>query len=131
MKKKNFQSLLCDQGYTPKSYDFESTIIGWSFDIDFTLFDSASPFDLNLSQVIRCWNSPEAYIHTVLVPTDGDIAGATRFLLNRWCSELRYSNPMLEIINVQSNRIQSVVRMLTITNSNAITLKFTVRKGDI
>jgi len=124
----NFQSLLCDQGYTPNSYDFESTIIGWSYDIDFALFDSTSPFDFHRSQIIRCWDNPEAYIHTILL-VDGDIAGATRLLIDRWYSCLQYDNPVLEIVNVQSSCTQSVVRMLTITNSNAMTLKFTVSNG--
>ena len=124
----NFQSLLCDQGYTPKSYDFLTTIQGWSYDIEFALFDSDSIFDWDQSRINRHWEDPEAYIHTVLVPTDGDIAGATRFLLNRWCSELRYENSVLELVTVQSSCTQSVVRMLTITNWNFMTLKFSIQK---
>ena len=126
----NFQSQLSDHGFTPNSYDFESTIIGWSWDIEFALF-SQSPFDFQKCQIIRCWDSPEAYLHTVLVPVDGDIAGAKRFLLDRWNSELRYENPVMEVLVCQSSPIQSVLQMLTITKSNAMTLKFTVRKGDI
>lgn len=131
MQNTNFQSLLSDHGFTPNSYDFESTIIGWSYDIEFALFDSESPFDFQKSQIIRCWDDHEAYIHTKLFPVNGDISSATRFLLDRWYSELRYDNPVLEVVNVQRSPIQSVARMLTITKSNAMTLKFTSEKESI
>jgi hypothetical protein len=127
----DYHSTLSGVGFTPRSYDFESSIIGWSYDIEFALFDSASPFDNRKSQIIRCWDNPEAHIHTILVPVDGDIAGATRFLLDRWYSELRYDIPILEVILTQSSGNQSVVRILVMSKSNAMTLKFTIQRESI
>ena len=125
----NFQSILADHGFSnSKSQDL--TIIGWSYDIEFACFDSQSPFDFQRSQIIRCWDNPEAYIHAILIPVDGDIAGATRFLIERIYSELRYSSPVLELITVHSNSTQSVLRMLTVSAVNAMTLKFTIQKGE-
>ena len=124
----NFQSLLTSHKFSD-SNSRDLKIIGWSYDIEFALFDSASPFDWDRSRINRHWDDPEAYIHTDLVPADGDIAGATQFLLDRWRTELTYDNSMCETVSIQRSPIQSVVRVLTISQSNAMTLKFTVSNG--
>ena len=127
----DFHSILNDRGFSAENYDFESTIIGFSYDIEFALFDFLSPFGWDCSQINRCWDNSEAYIHAILIPVDGDIDRGTKFLLDRWCATLRYQDPIREVVSTDSSGTQSVLRMLTMTKSNAMTLKFTIRKESI
>ena len=122
----DFNSILNDYGFSADNYDFESTIIGFSYDIESALWGSDSIFVQDQCQIIRNWDDPSAYIHAHLVTVDGDVEHGTKYLLHRWKTEIRYGNPVVEVIDTRCSGIQTVIRILTITNSNAMTLKFTI-----
>lgn len=123
---KDFPSILSDHGFTADRYDFESTIIGFDYDIQFALFDRDSLFDFQHSRIFRQWNTLEALIRTDLKIKTGDIDSAVKFFLLRWMSELRYANPVREVIRLYQSPYATRIHVLSITSHNAITLLFNV-----
>lgn len=119
----DFHSILIDYGFSTDSYDFESTIIGFDYDIHFSLFDNNSTvFDIDQCRIYRQWNCPNALVRCELISRNGNIEAAVKFFYDRWLSELRYENPELEIIDIRQHYHFTSVHILTISKRNAITL---------
>ena len=125
----DFKSIMVSHGFTVDCYDFESAIIGFTHDISFSLFDTTTIFDVDQSQIIRQWDNPKAFIRAELV-TSGSIDDAVRFFHDRWLSELRYENPVREIIDVCRSPYSALIHVLTIGQYNAMTLQFNIAARD-
>jgi len=108
-------------GFTPECYDFESTIIGFDYDLQFAFFDTSTCFDINKCHIYRQWDNPNAFIRCELVTNDGDIDAGVQFFYHRWLTELRYENPVREIIDVQRFNQSAKINVLTISEHNAMT----------
>lgn len=119
----NFTSILSSHGFTADRYDFESTIIGFDYDIQFAFSDSKI-FDFPRSRIFRQWSNPNAFIRADLKVKTGDIAAGLACFNQRWSSELRYQNPALEIVEVARDDRVASIRVLTISRHNAMTLLF-------
>jgi len=122
----DFESILTTHGFTRINYEFNLTIVGWSYDIEFAFFDSESCFDINQCKIIRQWDDPNAFIRCELVTHAGDIPTAIKFFNQQWCSELRYENPIREIVDKQISYSSATIHVLTISQHNAMTLLFTI-----
>lgn len=122
----DFSSILIQHGFTRETYDFPSTIIGFDYDIQFALFDTNTCFDVDRSEIYRQWNNPDAFVHCDLVTINQDIDSALHFFHQRWATELRYQNPVREIIDVQIIKQLINIHVLTISTHNAMTLQFTI-----
>lgn len=123
----DFQAIMTSHGFTRDSYDFESTIAGFDYDIHFALFDDDSIFDVDRSQSYRQWDNPCALVRTELLTRDGNLDNALKFFQKCWSSELRYQNPQREIIEICRSSDAIAINVLTISKHNAITLLFNIR----
>jgi len=81
------------------------------------------------SQVHQQPHSPDAMIRCELLTNTGDLTAAVKHFYDRWMTELRYENPVVERLNL--NRSQDVVTIhaLTISEHNAMTFQFTIKRG--
>jgi hypothetical protein len=120
----NFPKILKQYGFSPNQYDFESTIAGYDYDLQFALFDQDSVFDIEKSNIVRQWNTPSAYLRCELITQNSDISTALTFFLQRWVSELRYSSVTREILDITQKQNTAEIRALLISTHNAMTFEF-------
>lgn len=123
----DFYSIISDHGFTLDRYDFESTIAGFDHDIHFALLNDRSVFDIDRSRSYRQWDDPNAFVRADLVTRGGDVAAGVRFFQQRWSTELRYENPVREIIDLRQSTTTATIRVLTISQHNAMTLLFNIK----
>ncbi len=123
----HFQTIMTRYGFTPDRYDFESTIIGFDYDIHFILFDEDSIFDLDRSDTFRQWDNPCAFVRAELLTRDGNLDNALAFFQERWSNGLGYVNPQREIIDICRSPDVITIHALTISQHNAMTLLFNIR----
>ncbi|UZE97228.1 hypothetical protein [Alkalimarinus alittae] len=123
----NFESILISHGFTPDRYDFESTIIGFDYDLHISLFDSHTCFDVDKCSTYRQWNQPNEYLRADLITLTGDVDAGIQFFYQRWCTELRYQNPVREVIDVQRLKQSAAIHVLTVSQHNAMTLLFNIK----
>jgi len=121
----DFHSILTAHGFNRESYDFESTIVGFDYDVQFSLF-AKTVFDIDQSRMYRQWDNLNALLRCELVACNGDVQAAVRFFHHRWITELRYQNPVREIIDVQQRDQSASIHVLTISKHNAMTLLFNI-----
>tara|TARA_R110001583_G_scaffold193306_1_gene361389 strand:- start:1745 stop:2143 length:399 start_codon:yes stop_codon:yes gene_type:complete len=120
----DFSAILAQYGFTPDQYDFESTIAGFDYDLQFALLDQDSGFDTEKSNIIRQWNNPSAYLRCELITRNSDTNSALTFFLQRWVSELRYNTVTREILDITQKQNTVEIRALLISPHNAMTFEF-------
>lgn len=120
----NFAAILAQYGFTSDKYDFESTIAGFDYDLQFALFDQDSVFDIEKSNIFRQWNNPSAYLRCELITQNSDTNSALTFFLQRWVSELRYSTVTREILDITQEQNTVEIRALLLSQHNAMTFEF-------
>lgn len=120
----NFAAILAQYGFTAEQYDFESTIVGFDYDLQFALFDQDSVFDIEKSNIIRQWSNPSAYLRCELITRNNDTNNALAFFLQRWVSELRYSTVTREILDITQNKNSVEIRAVLLSPHNAMTFEF-------
>lgn len=121
----DFTSILSSHGFTADRYDFESTIIGFDYDIQFAFSDS-TVFDFDRSRIVRQWTNPNAFIRTDLITKTGDIAAGVACFNQTWLTELGYQNPVVEVVEVVPSDRSTAIHVLTISKHNAMTLLFNI-----
>lgn len=122
----DFQSIMASHGFTVDRYDFESTIIGFDYDIYFSLFSDLTPFDVDRSRIYRQFDTPHAFLRVNLVRARYSIDRAVRFFQQRWRDDLRYLNPVCEIIETYQSENSARIHVLTISEKNAVTILFDI-----
>lgn len=78
----DFPTILARYGFTPNQYDFDSTIVGFDYDLQFALFDEDSPLDIERSKIIRQWDNPTAYLRCELFTQNTDTSAGLTFSCN-------------------------------------------------
>lgn len=111
----------------PNSYYFESTIAGFDYDLQFALFDQDNAFDIEKSNIIRQWDSPNAYLRCELLTRNNDTNNALRFFLQRWVSELRYNLVTREILDITHKQNTVEIHALIISPHNAMTFEIHIQ----
>jgi len=122
----DFSSILIDHGFTDDLYDFESTIIGFDYELYSALLGNLTVFHADRSRIYRQYDNPSAFVRADLVRKRYCIDRAIKFFLQRWRDELRYINPVCEIIEIYESSTSASIHVLSITNSNAITLTISI-----
>lgn len=125
----DFSSILEYYGFTRDTYDFESSVIGFDYDVHTVLLGSMTPFDINRSRIYRQFECPSALIRAEIVIKRYCIDRAIKFFLQRWRTELRYLNPICEIIEIYESSDSASIHVLSITETNAITLLINFSHG--
>nr|WP_289109139.1 hypothetical protein [uncultured Halomonas sp.] len=64
-----------------------------------------------------------------LIAESGDLASAVQHFYARWFEELRYENPVLELLNLEMREDVASIHVLTITKANAMTFVFNIQRG--
>ena len=123
----DFHSILNDYGFSADNYDFESTIIGFSQDIFAALLDAESCFDGDQCRVLRQWDDRNAHIRCELVTRDHNIQSAMEFFDQQWVRQLRYENPVCEVIIKRVDDQRATIQVLCISKHNAITMMFSIQ----
>lgn len=121
----NFTSILSSHDFTADRYDFESTIIGFDYDIQFAFSDSIV-FDFPRSRILRQWSNPNAFIRADLKIKTGSIEEGLDCFNQRWSAELRYQKPVLEVVEVVPYDHCTSIHVLTISQHNAMTILFNI-----
>ncbi|MCK0165391.1 hypothetical protein, partial [Marinobacter sp. S6332] len=104
-------------------YDFDSTIAGFDYDLQFALFDQDSVFDIEKSNIVRQWDNPSAYLRCELITRSCDTNSALTFFLQRWVSELRYNTVTREILDITQEQNTVEIRALIISPHNAMSFE--------
>jgi len=123
----NFNTILTRHGFIASTYDFDSTILGWSHDLHSALLDSESIFDIDQCEIFQNLDQPNEYLRVELVTINNDIDAGVQFFYHRWLTELRYENPIREIIDVQRLDQYVTIQVLTISQHNAMTIRLTIK----
>ena len=128
LNRKDFASLLLEHGFTRKTYDFDSTMLGFQHDIFNALIHNDSVF--SEQSFIRAQpDCPDALLRCELIAESGDLASAVQHFYERWFEELRYSNSVLELLNLEIHEDVASIQVLTITKANAMTFVFNIQRG--
>lgn len=80
------------------------------------------------SRIYQQPESPEALIRCELI-TSEDLDRAASYFYQVWYAELRYENPVLEILDLSRRRTDAAIHALTISAHNAMTFLFTIQRG--
>ena len=102
-------------------------MLGFHHEIYNALIHRNPVFDLN-SRVYQQPESPEAFICCELI-TNEALDRATSYFYQVWYAELRYENPELEIVDLARRSTDAVIQALTISQHNAMTFLFTIKRG--
>ena len=128
LNKHNFASLLLEHGFTPKTYDFDSTMLGFQHDI-FNALIHHDPVFSEQSFIREQPDYPDALLRCELVTQSGDLPAAVQHFYARWFEELRYSNSVLELLNLEMHEAAASIHVLTISKANAMTFVFNIQRG--
>jgi hypothetical protein len=121
-----FPAILVDYGFTPVTYDFDSTILGFRHDI-YNALVYQSPIFSEHSKIISQRFSPGAFLRIELLIHSGDLNSALSYFFTQWFAELRYQLPVCEIFDVHRDALTADIRLLTTTEHNAMTFLFSIK----
>jgi len=102
-------------------------MLGFHHEIYNALIHDNPVFNSN-SRIYQQSESPEALIRCELIPPE-DLDRAASYFYQVWYAELRYENPVLEILNLSRRRKGAVIHALIISPHNAMTFLFTIQRG--
>ena len=128
LNKHNFASLLLEHGFTPKTYDFDSTMLGFQHDI-FNALIHNDPVFSEQSFIREQPDCPDALLRCELVTQSENLSAAVQHFYARWFEELRYENPVLELLNLEMHKDTASIHVLTISKANAMTFVFNIQRG--
>src|SRR5690554_653760 len=128
LNKHNFASLLLDHGFTPKTYDFDATMLGFQHDIFNTLIHNDPVFS-EQSFIREQLDCLAALLRCELVTQSENLSAAVRHFYARWFEELRYENPVLELLNLEMHKDTASIHVLTISKADAMTFVFNIQRG--
>ena len=128
LNKHNFAALLLEHGFTPKTYDFDSTMLGFQHDIFNALIHNDQVFS-EQSFIREQPDCPDALLRCELVTQSDDLSAAVQHFYARWFEELRYSNSVLELLNLEMHEDAASIHVLTISKANAMTFVFNIQRG--
>lgn len=128
LNKHNFASLLLEHGFNPKTYDFDSTMLGFQHDI-FNALIHNDPVFSEQSFIREQPDCPDALLRCELVTQSDDLSAAVQHFYARWIEELRYENPVLELLNLEMHEDAASIHVLTISKANAMTFVFNIHRG--
>tara|TARA_R110002074_G_scaffold236098_1_gene407900 strand:+ start:13834 stop:14286 length:453 start_codon:yes stop_codon:yes gene_type:complete len=123
-----FPAILVEHGFTPVTYDFDSTILGFRHDIYNALIFRSPVFSEDSKITSQCF-SPGAFIRVELLIHSGhlDLDVGISFFFRQWFTELRYQLPMCEIFDVRRDALTADIRVLTTSEHNAMTFLFSIK----
>lgn len=122
----DFAALLQKHGFTSEAYDFDSTTRGFYHEIYNALIHH-SPVFRDCSRIRVQLAVSSEMICCDLFTYNGDLHAAILFFYQQWCEELRYENPVREILLLDRENNFAQIRVLTITRSNAMTFCFNIQ----
>lgn len=125
----DFKDIILAYGFNPTNYDFESTVAGWLYDVDAALQSDDSCFNSTKTEITRHPYNLNSLLRTQLqLFPHISIQTGIEFICAKWHSELYYVSPLREITDVSIDVECAKIHILTISKSNAMTLKFTINK---
>src|SRR5690554_4034903 len=72
---------------------------------------------------------PDALLRCELVTQSDDLPAAVQHFYAQWFEELRYSNSVLELLNLEMHEDTASIHVLTISKVNAMTFVFNIQRG--
>lgn len=121
-----FPAILVEHGFTPITYDFDSTILGFYHDT-YNALICRSPVFSEHSKISSQRFSPGAFLRVELLTRSGDLNSALSYFFRQWFAELRYQNPVCEIFDVHRRPLTADIHVLTISEHNAMTFLFSIK----
>lgn len=121
-----FPAILVEHGFTPTTYDFDSTIQGFCHD-SYNALVYCSPLFSEHSKITPQWNALGALLRVELLIHSGNLETALSYFFCQWFVELRYQNPVVEIFEIHRNALTADIRALTISDHNAMTFHFSIQ----
>lgn len=122
----DFPTLLVEHGFTPFAYDFASSMLGFVHEIFNTLIHDDPVFSAQ-SEIYQQPHSPDAFMRCELITRSGDLVTAIQYFHRQWFTELRYQNPLVEILNLDLREGTATINALMISRYNAMTFLFTIK----
>ena len=121
-----FSEILVEHGFLPYSYDFAATALGFQHEI-FNVLIHDDPVFTTDSSIHEQLCTPDAMLRCELVTRPGDLTAGIAYFYQQWFRELRYSAPVLQIINLNQNADTATFEILTMSQHNAMTFLFTIK----
>lgn len=118
----DFRPIMTAYGFAVVDAEMLSTIAGFSHDLSNALltngvFDPRSKITHHpdhLNNLIRC----------DLICASGTLSNSLDYFFDRWMSDLRYENPVREIIDTRTTPKAITIQILLVGRKTAITLLF-------
>ena len=129
LNKHKFAALLLEHGFTPKTYDFDSTMLGFQHDI-FNALIHNDPVFSEQSFIREQPDCHDALLRCELVSKSDDLSAVVQHFYVRWFEEIRYENPVLELLNLKMHEDAASIHVLTISKANAMTFVFNIQRGE-
>ncbi|MCK0165791.1 hypothetical protein [Marinobacter sp. S6332] len=120
-----FSELLIAYGFMPFAHDFASTALGFHHEI-FNVLIHDNPVFTTDSTIHEQLDTPDAMLHCDLMTDADDFSTVIPYFYKRWFKELRYCNPVLQIINLDQRANSTTFNILTMSQHNAMTFVFNV-----
>jgi len=118
---------LAKNGFSPETYCFEDTIIGWDYDVINAVMGPDSVFlEDSISNTRQSGNLEELLLCRLTLKPNVSIDSGIEYLLSVWKSELRYKNRTFEQINITTQNDQGTAHFLILSEHNAMTVKFVI-----
>lgn len=122
----DFPALLLEHGFPPETGEFESISLGFQHEIYNALIHH-SPVFREQSRIREQLNVPGEMIRCDLFTYAGDLKTAVPFFYRQWFEELRYENPVREVLILDRAHHSAQIRALTISRCNAMTFCFYIQ----
>lgn len=117
----DFQSILTAYGFGIVDDEMQSTIAGFAHDFSNALLSTPTIFDIEKSQIRRQPNNTNALLRCDLVYSDVNQRDCLDHFFKLWFSEIRYSHPVREIIDIRNSGKSVSVQILVVGQRTAIT----------
>lgn len=125
----DYASTLIKYGFTADT-DFSDTVTAFDYEIGGVLFDEDSPFDLEGYDSIRSPEALDNLLNCQLILKPGEeLRRARSYLMSKWYRWLRQSDPILENFEFFRQTSGFQLRVLTVSEHSACTIRFNVVKG--
>ena len=120
----DFKKVLTAYGFGLVDEEMHSTIAGFSHDVSNALLSNSTIFDSEKSRIQRQPHNLNALLKCDLIYRELSQIACLDHFFDIWFSEIRYSHPVREIIDIRNNSKSVSIQIVSVSQRTAITILF-------